>query len=131
MARKDIDYIWTDKKRTLFGLPLSFTRYFITETKVITQTGFLTIKEDELDIYKITDKSMKMTLGQRIFGLGSVIILSKDVDTPQKVLKNIKYPRKVSQLLSECIIEQRDRYSIRGRDMYGEGHPHRHTDDIE
>lgn len=126
---KEIDYLWTDKKRTIFGLPLSFTRYFITETKVITRTGFLSIKEDELDIYKITDKSMKMSLGQRIFGLGSIIILSKDVDTPEKVLQNIKFPRKVSKILSECIVEQRDRYSIRGRDMYGENHPHIHPDE--
>ena len=49
MARIDFDYIWTDKKRTFLGLPLSFTRYILTEKKLITQTGFLSIHEDELD----------------------------------------------------------------------------------
>ena len=56
MAREDIDYVWTDKKRTLFGLPWSFTRYYLTETKFITQVGLLTVKEDEIDLYKIIDK---------------------------------------------------------------------------
>lgn len=29
--KADFDYLWTDKKRTIFGLPLSFTRYYLTE----------------------------------------------------------------------------------------------------
>ena len=56
MKSDEINYVWTDKKRTLFGLPLSFTRYFLTETKFITRTGFLSVEEDEIDLYKIIDK---------------------------------------------------------------------------
>lgn len=115
----EIKYIWTDKKRTIFGLPLSFTRYYVTESKIITQTGFLNIHEDEIDIYKITDKSLSTSLGQRIFGVGSITIISKDKDTPEKVIQNVKTPRKVSQLISTLIEQQRDKYSIRGRDMVG------------
>lgn len=53
-----INYIWTDKKRTIFGLPISFTRYFLTEDKFITRKGFLSIEEDELDLYRVIDKSL-------------------------------------------------------------------------
>jgi len=122
MSKKDItDYLWTDKKRTLFGLPLSFTRYFVTDTKIITQTGFFSVREDEIDMYKVTDKSLKRGFFQRLFGLGTIRILSKDIDTPEKELKNIKNSRKVSELIDACITQQRDKYSIRGRDMYGPG----------
>ena len=58
MGKNDINYVWTDKKRTLFGLPWSFTRYYLTETKFITKTGFFNISEDEMDLYKITDKKI-------------------------------------------------------------------------
>ena len=51
MKKDVINYIWTDKKRTIFGLPISFTRYFLTEDKFITRKGFLSIEEDELDLY--------------------------------------------------------------------------------
>ena len=34
-----INYVWTDKKRTIFGLPLSFTRYFLTENKLEADAG--------------------------------------------------------------------------------------------
>ena len=35
------EYIWKDRKRTIFGLPLSFTVYKLTEEKLIIETGFL------------------------------------------------------------------------------------------
>ena len=120
MSKKDeFDYIWTDKKRTLFGLPLSFTRYFLTETKFITRTGFLSIDEDEIDLYKITDKKLKIPFSQRLFKCGSIIIYSKDTDTPQKEVRSIKTPRKVSELIDRYVNAQRDKYGIRGRDMMG------------
>ena len=57
MKKDVINYIWTDKKRTIFGLPISFTRYFLTEDKFITRKGFLSIEEDELDLYRVIDKA--------------------------------------------------------------------------
>ena len=59
MKKDEIKYVWTDKKRTIFGLPLSFTRYFLTESKFITRTGFLSVDEDEIDLYKIIDKKLQ------------------------------------------------------------------------
>lgn len=117
--KEEFDYIWTDKKRTIFGLPLSFTHYFLTETKFITRTGFLSIDEDEIDLYKITDKKLKIPFSQRLFKCGSIIIYSKDTDTPQKEVRSIKTPRKVSELIDRYVNAQRDKYGIRGRDMMG------------
>ncbi len=128
MARKEeIDYIWTDKKRTLFGLPLSFTRYFLTETKFITRVGFLSLEEDELDLYTVTDKKLVLSLKQRIFKCGTIVLYVVDTDTPIKEVKSIKAPRKVLELLDKHINIQRDRYRTRGRDMIGGGY-HDHDD---
>lgn len=127
--KKDLfEYIWTDKKRTLFGLPISFTRYFLTETKFITRVGFLNIKEDEIELYKIIDKSMEFPLKQRMFGCGTIIIRSKDADTPEKQVKSIKKPREFAQLLDKQININRDKYRVRGRDMVGSGYHNDHDD---
>lgn len=120
MKNTDINYIWTDKKRTIFGLPLSFTRYFITETKLITRKGLLTIEEDELELYRVTDKKLVLPLGQRIFGCGTISLHVKDVDTPIKDITSIKKPREVLALLDKHINLNRDKYNIRGRDMIGD-----------
>ena len=117
--KNDIECLWTDKKRTLFGLPISFTRYFLTETKFITRKGFLSLEEDELDLYKVTDKKLKLGFFQRIFKCGTIIINVKDVDTPMKVVKSVKKPREVLAMLDKQIDLARDKYSIRGRDLIG------------
>lgn len=113
----DFDYIWTDKKRTLFGLPLSFTRYFLTEKKIVVRTGFLSITETETDLYKITDKKLTLSFGQRIFGCGTITIFSRDTDTPGFQVKSVKQPRKVMEMLDKNIDLQRDKYKTRGRDI--------------
>lgn len=128
MSKKDIDYIWTDKKRTFLGLPLSFTRYFLTETKFITRVGFLNLIEDELDLYTVTDKKLVLSLGNRIFKCGTIIMYVVDTDTPVKEIKSVKAPRKVLELLDKYINIQRDRYRTRGRDMIG-GYEHCDCDD--
>lgn len=117
MKKEEFSYIWTDKKRTIFGLPLSFTRYFLTETKFITRTGFLSIDEDEIDLYKITDKKVCFPFWQRIVKCGSIVIYSKDTDTPSKEIHCIKNPRKVSELIDKYLNIMRDKYGIRGRDL--------------
>lgn len=112
------DLLWSGKK-CICGLPISFTRYILTSTVLYTRTGFLNVKEDEVELYKIVDKVMLFPLGQRIVGCGTVKLSSKDVDTPEKLLKSIKNPREVKRILDEAVKAQRDKYLIRGRDMMG------------
>ncbi|MBQ2263969.1 MAG: PH domain-containing protein [Oscillospiraceae bacterium] len=111
------DCVWTDKKRTIFGLPISFTRYFLTPTKFISRVGFLNVTEEEIDLYKITDKKINLPIWQRMFGCGTVTIFSRDTDEPEKLVYSIKNPREFSDLLDQYVSEHRDRYGIRGRDM--------------
>lgn len=117
MAQNGQDYIWSDKKRTIFGLPLSFTRYILTEKKFITRKGLLSITEDELELYRVIDKSLKLPLGQRIFGCGTVYINCRDADTPIKEVVSIKDPRGFMEVLEKHVDIQRDKYRTRGRDM--------------
>ncbi len=112
------EIIWTGKK-CILGMPISFTRYILTESKLITRIGLLNLREDEIELYRVYDKSMKLPLGQRIVGCGTITLLSKDSDSPSKVLQSIKRPREVKRLLDEAVQAQRDKYSVRGRDMMG------------
>lgn len=112
------EIIWTGKK-CILGMPISFTRYILTESKLITRIGLLSLREDEIELYRVYDKSMKLPFGQRLVGCGTITLLSKDSDTPQKVLQSIKRPREVKRLIDEAVQLQRDKYSVRGRDMMG------------
>lgn len=118
LTRDYVEIIWTGKK-CIMGMPISFTRYILTEAKLITRVGLLNLKEDEIELYRVYDKSMKLPFGQRIVGCGTITLLSKDSDTPTKTLEKIKNPREVKRLLDAAVQEQRDKYSVRGRDMMG------------
>ena len=131
MKKSDIQSVWTDKKRTIFGLPWTFTRYFLTETKFITRSGFFTVDEDEIDLYKIVDKKVRYPFWQRIVGCGTIIIYSKDADTPTKEIHCIKNPRQVSEIIDKYMNLMRDKYGIRGRDFMGLYGTHDDTDDTD
>lgn len=126
--KKEFEYVWRDRKRTFLGLPWSFTVYFLTEEKLICRRGFFTIVEDEIDLYKITDKSLKMTFGQRICGCGTVHICSRDVSLPEfdMIVKN---PRELMGFLDKYVNQARDKYGTRGRDFYGPPPHHDDNDD--
>lgn len=126
MSKNDIAAIWSDRKRIIFGLPWSFTKYFLTETKFITRVGLLSLDEDEFDLYKVTDKKLLLPFWQRIVGCGSILIHVRDTDTPTKEIRCVKNPREVLALLDEQIEAQRDRYNTRGRDLYGNRLSHHH-----
>lgn len=63
--------LWTDRKRVL-GLPLSFTRYSLTANKLVLNTGFMSLHEEEVRLYRVRDISLTRTLGERLFGVGTL-----------------------------------------------------------
>ena len=112
------EILWTGKK-CIMGIPMSFTRYILTESKLITRIGFLNIKEDEIELYRVFDKSISLSFGQRLVGCGTIKLLSKDSDTPTKIIQSVKKPRDVKRAIDDAVQSQRDKYYVRGRDMIG------------
>lgn len=112
MGFKGTDYIWKDRKRFL-GMPLSFTRYALTKDRLFLSVGFLNIKDEEVLLYRVRDITTSRSLGQRIFGVGTVTVLSSDKTLPTLVLKNIKHPLEVKELLHEQVEDMKIRRRVR------------------
>ena len=114
--------LWNDRKRTILGLPLSFTKYKLTDEKLTIQTGFLSIKQEEVRLYRIMDVTLSRKFGQRIFGLGTIHCCSADKSTPEFDIKNIKNSEKVKDLLSDKVEQERQKKRVSSREYM-------HTDD--
>ena len=84
-----ISCLWQDRKR-YFGLPLSFTRYSLSEDRLFISQGFLTIRDDEILLYRVRDIDTRRSLWQRLFGVGTVTVISSDKTMPTLELKNVK-----------------------------------------
>ena len=121
-----IEQLWKDRKR-YFGLPLSFTRYSLSEDRLFTSVGFLNIKDDEILLYRVRDIDTSRSLWQRLFGVGTVTVMSSDKTMPTLVLKNIKDPLFVKELIhnqvEEAKIKRRVRFGEIMTDADNDGEP--------
>ena len=106
------EIIWKDRKRYL-GLPLSFTRYSLSNDRLFLSVGFLNIQDEEVLLYRIRDINTTRTLWQRLFGVGTVTVVSSDKSMPTIVLKNVKDPMTVKELLHQQVEEMKIRRRVR------------------
>lgn len=112
--------LWRERKRTLFGLPLSFTFYTLTETKLFIKTGFLNIREEEIRLYRILDITLRRTLEERIFGLGTIHCCTADKTAPEFDIKRIKNSKEIRTLLSNQVEEERSARYVGVREYMGD-----------
>lgn len=114
-----IEYVWEDRKRH-FGLPLSFTRYRLSEDRLFREQGFFNLRCDEVLLYRVRDLQLNMKLGQRIFGVGTICVVSSDQSTPHLDLINVKNPREVKELIHQHVEEAKDRRRMHTMEVMGD-----------
>lgn len=111
-----VNILWKDRKRYL-GMPLSFTKYSVSEDRIFCQTGLFTLREEEVLLYRIRDISLIRTLGQRLFGVGTVCLVSSDKTAPHLELKNIKKSRDVKELIFSLVETAKDQRRMRATEL--------------
>ena len=113
-----IEYLWKDRKRIL-GMPISFTRYRLSEDRLFLEKGLLNLKADEVLLYRVQDLELTISLAQRVFGVGTVCVHSSDKSIPHLDLKDIKHPREVKELIHQCVEDAKDRRRMRATEVLG------------
>lgn len=112
--------LWQDRKRH-FGLPISFTKYKLTDGRLHRETGLLNLKEEEVLLYRVRDLTLKMSLWQRIFGVGTVEIDSSDTSTPKLLLENVKTPREVKEKVYLAVESAKEARRMRTTELLDDG----------
>jgi len=116
------EILWKDRKRIIFGLPLSFTKYVLTEDKLIFETGFFNKVEEEIRLYRIVDFTLNRSFGERIFGLGTIHCCSADKSTPEFDIQRVKKPQEVKNLISETVEKCRIKNKVIAREIIDDEH---------
>ncbi|MFC5405929.1 PH domain-containing protein [Cohnella soli] len=84
-----------------YGIP-SFTRYQITERRIIVERGILTKRREEIQLYRVRDISVKRNLWERMLRFGDITVQSTDTTSPTYTLRNIRGSVDVADLLSQA-----------------------------
>ena len=115
------------KRWVFFGLPFTFTVYTVKEDNITINTGFLNKEENDCYMYKVQDVTLKTSLLERMFGLGTIVCYTGDTTNQQLILEHIKNSKQVKQfILEQSEKERRKRRTMNTLDIGVDN-----TDDID
>ena len=98
---------------------MSFTRYALHNGRVTVQTGFFSTVEEEVLVYRVMDIKLVQTFSNKIFGVGTIVLMTADSSTPIVNISRVKQPRKVKDFISNVVEQSRKDMGIKGKEMYG------------
>lgn len=118
LMENDDQPLWKDRKRIL-GMPITFTRYEVTNDRLVTNKGLLHSETNELLLYRILDIRLRRSLWQKMFGVGTITLYCADKSDSTYELQSVKKPDSVRKFLSKIVEQQRTQKGITGRELYG------------
>jgi membrane protein YdbS with pleckstrin-like domain len=80
-------------------LKLRSTMYMITNQRVIIEQGIVSKSVNEVDLRVIDDSQFFQGLTDRMLGIGNVTLISTDKSTPMTMLRSVRDPRGVRELI--------------------------------
>ena len=103
---KDMEF--RERKRWLFfGLPFTFTVYTVKEETITVDKGFINKEENDCYMYKVQDVTLKTSLWERIFGLGTVVCYTGDTTDKELLLEHVKNARAIKDFILEMSEKER------------------------
>ena len=104
--------LWQDRKRYL-GMPISFTVYSLSEDRLFRESGVLNREYEEVLLYRVRDITLKRSLWQMIFGVGTITLDTSDRSSPEFKIINVKASKQVKELIHELVEEAKVRRGFR------------------
>ena len=90
--------------------------YIITDERIRITEGLLGKARDNIELVRIQDMSYSQTFSERLLNLGDVTIRSHDASRPTIVLRNVKDPETVYEILRRAVLHARKKHGFTYRE---------------
>lgn len=99
---------YRERRRIMFfGLPWTFTKYTVNEEGIIINTGFFNSEENDCYMYKVQDVTLKQSLFEKMFHIGTIICHTSDVTHGKLELVHIKRAKEIKNFILKASEEAR------------------------
>ena len=105
--REDIREYVERKRLLFFGLPFTFTKYKVNERVITINSGLLNTTENDCYLYKVQDVELSASLGERIFGMGTIICYTGDTTNPKLYIEHVRNAKAIKDYILEASEEAR------------------------
>lgn len=97
--------LWQQRKRNWCRMPFTFTVYTLTDRELSVKTGILNESFNLIKLFRIVDISVERTFLQRIFGMSTIVLDTRDQSSGNGVvaLKNVLNGFEVRKVLQEAV----------------------------
>lgn len=105
------EVVWSSRKHFMW-FPWTFTKYSITEDKLLIQDGIFVTRYEEIFLFRLLDCKCSISIFQRIFKTGTIIVYSYDYTSPILKIENVKNPLEIKERISSLIYanQRRNQY---------------------
>jgi membrane protein YdbS with pleckstrin-like domain len=100
----------------LRNLRLYACQYLVTTQRVRVTRGLLSRHIQEIELFRVKDLTVQQWFFQRLFGLGTITVLSGDAQNPRLQLQGIPGAVELRERLRHEVIVLRQRYNVRELD---------------
>ena len=88
-------------------------KYRLTSQRLLMERGFLARQMDEVELYRLKDMTVSQGILQRLFGAGTVTVISTDDSHPRVLLRAIADPVAIKEQIRQAAGEARRREGVR------------------
>ncbi len=91
-------------------------KYVITSERFKIIRGMVSRNVENFELIRIQDIDLKQNVSERVLGLGDITIRGADASAEEIVLRNIKEPEKVYEVMRRAWLDARKRYGLQFRE---------------
>ena len=102
---------------TVLNLRLRSIRYVVTTQRVRIISGLLSKNIQEIELFRVKDTQVRQRIFQRLFGLGTIQVISGDASHPVLVLDGVPHAVELREKIRQEVMVLRQRYGVREMDV--------------